>query len=69
MTKVDYLHSSGSKYYCHLFADTVAELINMARRLKVPVKVGIKELRPHLDLTEHQRELAIQYGAVEEDFE
>jgi hypothetical protein len=66
MAIVSKLHTSGTKTYAHLFG-TLAELAAFARRLKVTFKPGGGKGRdPHLDLTPHQREIAIRYGAKEE---
>jgi hypothetical protein len=63
VVKVAPIIVSGSHVYCHLVADTDKELLWMAERLRVPIRVG---KCPHLDLSEHKRELALRYGAIEE---
>jgi predicted nuclease with TOPRIM domain len=65
MTYVDKLIRSGMKTYCHLTADSYEDLKRMAERLKVKIKESYKDKEPHLDLTKHQRDLAIRYGATE----
>jgi len=65
MTHVDKLKQSGTHCYCHLFADTPQELERMAERLHETVKCSIHDRVPHLDLSEHKRELALRYGAIE----
>jgi len=67
--KVLKLIRSGNKVYCHLVADNPKELEDAARRLHTEIKGAGngKGREPHLDLTEHQRELALRYGAKEDD--
>jgi hypothetical protein len=56
---------SGTKVWTVATADDEKELLRMAEKLKVPLKNGNKGRVPHLDLSEHQRELARRYGAVD----
>lgn len=67
--KVLKLQRIGNKVYCHLIGDD-KELETFARRLKVEVRGAGngKGQSKHLDLTPHQRELALRYG-VESDEE
>lgn len=60
----------GNKFCCHLIADTDSELERIAKRLKLRIKqVGLdKGCVKHLDLpNEHKRELALRYGAREDE--
>ena len=57
------------KASCHMYADSRAELHNMA------LKIGLKlswfqntDSLEHYDLTEPKRKLAVRYGAIEVDF-
>ncbi len=56
---------SGSKTNCHLVANDARELARAAKRLRAEVHAKGGQL-PHLDLTPHQRILALRYGAQEE---
>ena len=59
---IDNLFRSGNKDSCHLTADTARELDRAAERLRA--EIHGKGLQPkHLDLNQHQRDLAIRYGA------
>ncbi len=59
------LLQSGTKTNCHLSADDPRELARAAERLRAQVHAKGGQL-PHLDLNQHQRILAIKYGAQEE---
>jgi hypothetical protein len=65
MAKVLQVQRVGDKVYCHLIADDEKELKTYARRLHVEIHGAGngKGRAPHLDLTEHQRNLALRYGA------
>ena len=65
------LQRVGNKVYCHLVADDEKELQTYSRRLKVPIHGAGngKGREPHLDLNEHQRELALRYGAQKNEDE
>lgn len=65
MTYVDSIHISGTKIYAHAYADTLPELERLAERLGAEVKIEVGDYVPHLDLSEHKRDLAIRYGAME----
>ena len=58
---VDEIHTSGNHSYCHMTADDLRELERMARRIRVEVR-DIPD-RPHCDLNERKRRLAIRKGA------
>ncbi len=60
---VDELRTSGSHVYCHMLADSLPELEKMARRLRVDVRKAPS--RPHCDLDERKRRLALEKGAIE----
>ena len=64
MCYVDDLRQFGTKCWCHLTADSLKELLRMAEKLHTIPKLCGKGLEPHLDLTPHQRKLAIKYGAI-----
>ena len=56
----------GLKNWYHLTADTERELFYFARRLQLDIHGGEYSkhgTQPHLDLSEHDRDLAIRYGA------
>jgi len=54
-----------SSRWCHLMADTYAELEEFARRLRLaPSWVQIKPSGVHYDLTEGKRRQALALGAV-----
>lgn len=55
--------------WCHMYADTIEELHDMAD------KIGLrrswfqdKKHFPHYDLVESKRNMAIRFGAIEQDF-
>lgn len=54
---------SGTKKWAHAIGDE-RELRRLAERLRVEVKADARGL--HLDLSEHQRKLALRYGAKEQ---
>ncbi len=56
---------SGTKTNCHLVTDDARELARAAERLHAQVHAKGGQ-PPHLDLTPHQRILALRYGAQEE---
>lgn len=65
-----YVH--GTKIWYHLTADTPRELILYARRLHCDIhggEHGGRGQEPHLDLTPHQRVLALRCGAQEAEDE
>lgn len=64
---VDRLRTQGRKTWCHLWADSEKELFRMAERLRRPVKNSDKDRYMHLDLNDHDRDLAIRYGAIPVD--
>lgn len=54
---------------CHMWADTMAELMHMAAALGLKLEwLQGPEINgkyfPHFDLTENKRRLAVQYGAI-----
>lgn len=54
-------------HICHMMADTIEELHEMARKLGLK-RVWYQHLStPHYDLAKSKRTLAIKYGAVEAD--
>ena len=57
----------GTKTWCKLFADNERELKDTARRLRLEIKSPEGFNGCHLDLTLHQRELAVRLGAREDD--
>ncbi len=59
------LLKSGMKTNCHLTADDARELVRAAERLRAQVHAKGNQ-PPHLDLNQHQRNLALRYGAREE---
>ena len=59
------LKRDGDKQWAHLTASDERELARAAERLHAKVR-GKGEQRKHLDLTEHQAQLARRYGAREE---
>lgn len=56
------LRRSGTHEWCHLTADSEAELVRMARRLRAQVKWDGRGA--HVDLDVRRRDLAVRYGAV-----
>lgn len=66
--KVSQVIQHGKKTWCHLTSDNERELERFADRLHTEVKGGGngKGDHKHLDLTIHQRELALRYGADSE---
>lgn len=55
---------------CHLTADTLGELHDMANRLAMKrewFQAPPKASFPHYDIPEQRRAIAIQYGAIEVD--
>jgi hypothetical protein len=63
MIYVSELKTSGTNVHCLCTADHARELRRLARRLRLVVKVDARG--QHLDLRPHQRELAIEYGAID----
>jgi hypothetical protein len=66
---VDEIRTYPSGEWCHLFADSDAELHEFARRIGlrrswVDYHSGMVDIL-HYDLRPHTRALAVQYGAVE----
>ena len=66
--KVSQLNQHGTKTWAHLTGNQV-DLETFARRLHLEIHGAGhgKGREKHLDLTEHERELAIRYGAREEE--
>jgi hypothetical protein len=67
--KVSNVIQHGTKSWSHLTSDNERELERFAERLRTEVKGegnGKGEHR-HLDLTIHQRDLALRYGAESEE--
>ncbi len=60
------LFKSGTHENCHLTTDTAGELARAAKRLRAQVHSKGSQ-SPHLDLNQHQRNLAIRYGAKSEN--
>jgi hypothetical protein len=52
---------------CHMIADTVEELHEMADKIGVKRQWFQNESTPHYDICQSKRELAISYGAIEAD--
>jgi hypothetical protein len=55
---------------CHMVADTPEELHAMADKIGMQRKwfqSFVKARRPHYDISEPKRKLAVQYGAIEVD--
>ncbi len=62
--KVTPLKQSGSKTWAHATSDDERALARLAERLGTTVKQDGRG--QHVDLSQHQRELALRYGAVED---
>jgi hypothetical protein len=54
-------------FMCHMIADTLDELHNMAERIGMQRRWFQPRSFPHYDLSEPKRALAVQAGAVEVD--
>lgn len=52
---------------CHMLADSVEELHQMADTIGIKRKWFQKTETPHYDICKTKRRLAIQYGAIEID--
>ena len=50
---------------CHMLADTVEELHEMADKIKVPRKWFQNARYPHYDICKSKRALAVKFGAKE----
>lgn len=50
---------------CHLLADSVEELHEMADKIKVPRKWFQSARYPHYDICKSKRALAVEFGAKE----
>jgi hypothetical protein len=61
------LRIKGTKTWCKLTADCDRELQDAARRLREPIKPPEGYNGEHLDLTPHKRNLALRWGAREDD--
>jgi hypothetical protein len=56
--------ATGRKSYCHMVADTLAELHSFASMIGIkPHFYHRHRTMPHYDLTAEQRMVAIQFGA------
>ena len=58
----------GRMKMCHMFADSIPELLSMASKLGLEAKWIQDEDDPvhvHFDVSKTKRELAIEYGAIE----
>ena len=55
----------GRMKMCHMTADNLDELHIMASRIGVRRKWFQDHRRPHYDICQSKRRLAIQYGAIE----
>ena len=54
-----------SKCWCHMFADTLAELHAMAGKIGLKRAWFQPKSRPHYDLVSSKKALAIKNGAIE----
>lgn len=52
---------------CHMLADTVEELHEMADKIGIKRKWFQDENTPHYDICQSKKELAISFGAIEAD--
>ena len=57
----------GRMKMCHMLADSVAELLDMADKIGVDRKWFQALSHPHFDIALSKRALAVQHGAVEVD--
>ena len=57
----------GRMIMCHMLADSVAELLDMADRIGVDRKWFQPESHPHFDICKAMRAKAIAAGAIEAD--
>lgn len=55
----------GRMVMCHMLADSLDELHEMANRIGVQRKWFQEKNIPHYDICKSKRALAVQYGAVE----
>ncbi len=60
-------HKFGQMIMCHMLADTVQELHEMADKLHLQRSWFQCHSTPHYDICKAKRKLAIQFGAVEAD--
>lgn len=56
-------HFKGRRSWCHLTADTLAELHKFAARLKLRREWFQDHRIPHYDISEQKREIALGMGA------
>lgn len=59
--------SYGRMKMCHMLADTVAELLEMADKIGVDRKWFQTLSHPHFDICMAKRRLAVKHGAIEVD--
>lgn len=59
----------GRMVMCHMVADTLEELHTMAQKIGVRRKwfQNHNPRRPHYDICQSKRDLALKYGAIEVD--
>lgn len=59
------LYSFGRMKMCHMTADTIDELHQMADRIGVARRWFQDKRTPHYDICKSKRALALQFGAIE----
>jgi len=65
---VDHMRAAyGRMKMCHMVADSVAELLNMADLIGVDRKWFHALSHPHFDICLAKRKLAVRHGAIEVD--
>lgn len=65
---VDHMQAAyGRMRMCHMIADSVAELLEMADRIGVDRKWFHALSHPHFDICLAKRKIAVRHGAIEVD--
>jgi len=59
------VHPLGRMLMCHMVADTLDELLDMADRIEVPHRYLQTGPVPHFDISKGRRKRALKAGAVE----